>query len=38
VPRFVTPDGRTIPRGGYRREDFIDDSATAQWTAARRPS
>jgi hypothetical protein len=21
----VTADGRTIPRGGYRLEDFIDD-------------
>ena len=24
--RFVTADGRTIPRHGYRREDFVDDS------------
>jgi hypothetical protein len=23
--RFVTADGRTIPRCGYRREDFVDD-------------
>jgi len=23
--RFVTADGRTIPRAGYRLEDFIDD-------------
>jgi len=23
--RFVTADGRTIPRGGYRLEDFVDD-------------
>jgi hypothetical protein len=23
--RFITADGRTIPRGGYRREDFVDD-------------
>jgi hypothetical protein len=23
--RFVTADGRTIPRNGYRREDFVDD-------------
>ena len=23
--RFVTADGRTIPRHGYRREDFVDD-------------
>jgi hypothetical protein len=24
--RFVTADGRTIPRHGYRREDFVDES------------
>ena len=24
--RFVTVAGRTIPRAGYRREDFVDDS------------
>jgi len=23
--RFITADGRTIPRGGYRLDDFIDD-------------
>ncbi len=23
--RFITADGRTIPRGGYRLEDFVDD-------------
>jgi hypothetical protein len=23
--RFITADGRTIPRCGYRREDFVDD-------------
>ena len=23
--RFVSADGRTIPRHGYRREDFVDD-------------
>ena len=23
--RFVTADGRTIPRNGYRLEDFVDD-------------
>jgi len=23
--RFVTADGRTIPQGGYRLEDFVDD-------------
>jgi hypothetical protein len=25
--RFVTADGRTIPRHGYRPEDFVDDDA-----------
>jgi len=25
--RFVTADGRTIPRRGYRLEDFVDDDA-----------
>jgi hypothetical protein len=24
--RFVTADGRTIPRNGYRLEDFVDDN------------
>ena len=23
--RFVTADGRTIPRAGYRLDDFVDD-------------
>ena len=23
--RFITADGRTIPRAGYRRDDFVDD-------------
>ena len=23
--RFVTADGRSIPRNGYRLEDFVDD-------------
>jgi len=23
--RFITRDGRTIPRAGYRRDDFVDD-------------
>jgi hypothetical protein len=23
--RFITADGRTIPKHGYRREDFVDD-------------
>ena len=27
--RFVTADGRTIPRHGYRREDFVDDDVVA---------
>ena len=27
--RFVTEDGRTIPRHGYRREDFVDDDVVA---------
>jgi hypothetical protein len=26
--RFVTADGRSIPRNGYRLEDFVDDDAT----------
>jgi hypothetical protein len=25
--RFVTADGRTIPRGGYRPEDFVDEDS-----------
>jgi hypothetical protein len=28
--RFVTADGRTIPRCGYRREDFVDDDPSAE--------
>jgi hypothetical protein len=31
--RFITADGRTIPRHGYRREDFVDDDAGAGSTA-----
>ena len=27
--RFVTADGRTIPRNGYRLEDFVDDDVGA---------
>jgi len=27
--RFVTADGRTIPRAGYRLEDFVDDDIGA---------
>ena len=23
--RFITADGRTSPRGGYRLEDFVDE-------------
>ena len=23
--RFITADGRTIPRAGYRLDDFVDD-------------
>ena len=32
--RFITADGRTIPRGGYRLEDFVDDGCTADADAA----
>jgi hypothetical protein len=28
--RFVTADGRTIPRAGYRLDDFVDDDVGAQ--------
>jgi hypothetical protein len=28
--RFVTADGRTIPRHGYRREDFVDDDVDGE--------
>ena len=28
--RFLTADGRTIPRGGYRLEDFVDDDVGAE--------
>jgi hypothetical protein len=28
--RFVRADGRTIPRGGYRLEDFVDDDMGAE--------
>jgi hypothetical protein len=31
--RFITADGRTIPRHGYRREDFVDDDLGADTTA-----
>ena len=32
--RFLRADGRTIPRGGYRLEDFTDDGCTADEAAA----
>jgi hypothetical protein len=28
--RFITADGRTIPRGGYRLEDFVDDEVGSE--------
>ncbi len=28
--RFVTADGRSIPRNGYRLEDFVDDDVDAE--------
>jgi hypothetical protein len=28
--RFITADGRTIPRCGYRREDFVDDGISGE--------
>jgi hypothetical protein len=28
--RFVTADGRSIPRNGYRLEDFVDDDVGAE--------
>ncbi|HJR70316.1 MAG TPA: DUF222 domain-containing protein [Gammaproteobacteria bacterium] len=31
--RFLTVDGRTIPRGGYRLEDFTDDDCMADTDA-----
>ena len=34
--RFVTADRRTIPRGGYRLEDFVDDELEAAVQACRR--
>jgi hypothetical protein len=30
--RFVTADGRTIPRRGYRLEDFVDDDVGGEAT------
>ena len=32
--RFVRADGRTIPRGGYRRQDFEDCEADASSPSA----
>jgi hypothetical protein len=31
--RFVTADGRTIPRCGYRREDFTDGPSSEGFSA-----
>jgi hypothetical protein len=28
--RFITADGRTIPRGGYRLEDFVDEGVDCE--------
>ncbi len=36
--RFVTADGRTIPRSGYRHEEFVDDDIGEPWEAPRNPS
>jgi hypothetical protein len=33
--RFVTDDGRTIPRNGYRLEDFVDDDIGGDEDASR---
>lgn len=33
--RFVTADGRTIPRNGYRLEDFVDDDGGGDTGEAR---
>ena len=33
--RFVTADGRTIPRSGYRLEDFVDDDIGGTEDASR---
>ena len=39
ILRFITADGRTIPRCGYRREDFVDDpSAEGFRTEVREPA
>jgi hypothetical protein len=36
--RFVTADGRTIPRNGYRLEDFVDDDIGGDTDGAGEPS
>jgi hypothetical protein len=36
--RFVTDDGRSIPRNGYRLEDFVDDDVGGAEDADQRPS
>jgi hypothetical protein len=36
--RFVTADGRTIPRHGYRLEDFVDDDIGGVASTSRDPS
>ena len=36
--RFVTADGRTIPRHGYRREDFVDDDICGDAGTDQNPS
>jgi hypothetical protein len=36
--RFVTDDGRSIPRNGYRLEDFVDDDIGGAEDADQKPS
>jgi hypothetical protein len=36
--RFITADGRTIPRHGYRLEDFVDDDIGDAEIAVGKPS
>jgi hypothetical protein len=36
--RFVTDDGRSIPRNGYRLEDFVDDDVSGAEDAGPSPS
>jgi len=33
--RFITADGRTIPRGGYQLEDFVDDDGDVEKNPSR---